>query len=693
MQAWGIPNMMRAVKDFDPSEKSDRPFAGTLFEHGVRGQLRTTDGIEVSMSSHEAKMYLGELSEALDAVHRGLSPKGSAIAWPAGLSGSIGFDLELITRDRHGGIVHSHFSVEGHGPLTVDDVLRMKNCSQGSLNELLLAAEAFLKRHVGNENPYGMQADVLDDEPPNVAMERVALDQVLSVLSTPWEMVGRALAPVLAASRELNRTAKLSDALSPEFARMAARMGINLGAIDLFTLTNGTVGPLTSAARRLEECLEDFSSTQRMVVELRLASSPRKTLEEVGFEIGVTRERVRQIQEKLERRIRYALGSDIRFVAAVLKEEQGPVVPKGHLDRRIDGVLAGQPTPISELIRNSLVAEMDYKLVRGYCLNDQAANLAGSLRRLAEEIADDVGLVDKEALIADLPGNDWRVFWPAFQHCCQFHDLYGFLSVRNSLRAHVKAAILSVGRPATKQEIARVSGLEEGQLGASLSNIESVTRADKHRWGIKEWIDDEYEGIVAEIVQRIDEDGGATTVERLLTELPEKFGVRPNSVHMFMQTDKFIIRNGLVSLAHESDLRLRNLDDVISGRDGEGDPYWTFLVEARFFDGYSVTGIPPEFAKALGCEPDEPTSVRVVNLPDWWDLSLSWRLASTTGASVGYLAKPLQQMGVQPGQKVRITIKGEGIVDLTVDEETADRSSAHEADAIVQRMIQRRRGL
>ena len=684
--------MTQTTRIIDSLEYSDRPLAGILFEHGVRGKLRPADGTKVSVSSHEAKMYLSELSEALDAVHRGLPPNGSAIAWPAGLSGSISFGLEMITRDR-ARVVHSQFSVEGHGPLTVDDLLRMKNFDQESLKELLLAAEEFLMRHIDNWNPAGMQADVDDDEPSCIATERVSLKEVLSALSTPWEMVGWSLAPVLAASRELNGTAKLSDALSPEFARMASRMGINLGAIDLSTLMNDTIGPLTRAARRLENYLGQLSSTQRMVVDLRLVSLPRKTLEEVGIEVGVTRARVWQIQEKLEQRIRYALGPDIRFVAAVLKEEQGPVVPKGHLDRRLDGVLAGLPTPIGGLIRNSLFAEMDYELDHGYYLNDQAADLVKSIRLLAEEIADDVGLVDKEALISGLPGNDWRTFWPAFQHCCQFHDLYGFLSVRNSMRAHIKTAILSAGRPVTKQEIAHISGIPEKRLGSSLSNIVSVARADKYRWGLREWIDDEYEGIVTEIIQRIHEDGGATTVERLLTELPEKFGVRPNSVYMFMQTDKFVIRDGLVSLAHESELRLRNLDDVITGRDSEGDPYWTFLVEARYFDGYSVMGIPPEFAKALGCEPDEPTSVRVVNLPDWWDLSLSWRLASTTGASMGYLAKPLQQMGVQSGQRVRITIRGEGIVDLTVDEESVDRSFAGEADEIVVRMIERRRGL
>ena len=172
-------------------------------------------------------------------------------------------------------------------------------------------------------------------------------------------------------------------------------------------------------------------------------------------------------------------------------------------------------------------------------------------------------------------------------------------------------------------------------------------KADKDRWGLKDWVDDEYDGIVGEIIQRIEEDGGATTTERLLTELPGKFGVNPMSVRAYMQTPKFVIQDGWISLANTSSIQLRDLDDVIDGRDHGGAPYWTFAVENRFFDGYSMTGVPPEFAKALGCAPDAGERVRIDNLPDCAELSIRWPLASTTGASLGYLERgPLSRTSI-----------------------------------------------
>ncbi len=659
-------------------------------KQSVCGKLRIVDETDVSLSADESKSYLREMSEALDAARDGSVPNGSSIAWPAGLSRSIAFGLETITRDQTR-VVHACFIVQGSGSLTVEDLLRMPNFDHERLIQLLLAVEEFLKQQVRIAGD--LQADSGHSEARRLLTERGNFNEVLRALSTPWEAVGRALAPVLAVSAELRGTTKLSDVFSPEIIRLASRMDVQIGATDLSTLMDSAGGPISASAQRVEGVLQRMSARQRLVVERRLVRSPRKTLEEVGGEIGVTRERVRQIQRNVERRIHNAFGTDLQLAASLLKEEQGPVVPKGYLDRRINEMLAGMSALVGGLIRNSLIGRMDYELIHGYYLDNQAADVVWSLRHLADKSADDVGIVDKETLMAELPSDDWRPFWPAFQHCCRFYELNGFFCLRNTTRARVKAAVMFIGRPATKQEIARISSLEESRIGASLSTIESVVRADKHRWGLREWIDDEYEGIVAEIVQRIDEDGGATTTERLLTELPEKFGVTENSVHTYVQTPKFVVRDGLVSLAHVSALKLRDFDDVISGRDIDGDPYWTFVVEARFFSGYSVTGVPPEFVKALGCKPDQRTSVRVANLPDWWELSLSWPLASATGASVGYLARPLGQLGAKPGQKVRIVIKGEGVVNLALDEETNDRTAAGEADAIVERMIERRRGL
>ena len=161
-----------------------------------------------------------------------------------------------------------------------------------------------------------------------------------------------------------------------------------------------------------------------------------------------------------------------------------------------------------------------------------------------------------------------------------------------------------------------------------------------------------------------------------------------------MQTPKFVIRDGCISMANVSSLPLRHLDDVIDGRDGNGAPYSRFTVEARFFDGYSVAGIPPEFAKALGCKPDEGKSVRIANLPRL-PRSVNTMATCVDDRSIARDTWPIHSgnSAPSPASVVRVTIRGLGLVDLTVEDEGMERSSTNHADTILARMKNRRRAL
>ena len=189
----------------------------------------------------------------------------------------------------------------------------------------------------------------------------------------------------------------------------------------------------------------------------------------------------------------------------------------------------------------------------------------------------------------------------------------------------------------------------------------------------------ERDGIADEIIRRIEENGGAIATERLLNELPNKPNVNKTSVRACMQTAKFVIRDGLISLASTSSVQLRKLDDVIDGRDRSGAPYWTFTVYARLLGGYCLTGVPSEFAKALGCAPDAAERIRIENMPGCRDLSLSWQRASSAGALLGHLAEPLRLLGLRPGQQARVTIRGQRLVELSADDSHAEPSGANQA--------------
>jgi len=75
----------------------------------------------------------------------------------------------------------------------------------------------------------------------------------------------------------------------------------------------GTTSLPVIVSRRLENTLNGFNERERVVLQSRLVQAPPATLEEVGVRLGVTRERVRQMQVKLERKTEKALGAENLF--------------------------------------------------------------------------------------------------------------------------------------------------------------------------------------------------------------------------------------------------------------------------------------------------------------------------------------------------------------------------------------------
>ena len=571
---------------------------------GLRRERPHSGTAPILLPSRAAsERHLLDLREALEAVRRDEMPEMHCLVWPEGLGRSVLPRMQLAVRTRNA--FNATGLTEGDSALTVRDLLGLQNFGRKSLMDLLLGLESFLREcirnrasipdQIGNETE-GTSPQRQDVYPPSAPQP-----------NSPWERAGNLLASILAAGAELYGTRSLASALHPDLVRLASRMGVSsdLEAVPLQELVDGTGGLASVASARLATVLETLSMAEHAIVEHRILRAPAKTLEEIGSEVGVTRERIRQLQKKLEWKVQVALMKELDVLAEVLKDQYGHLVADRQLEDRIQILLPSAPPMATRVFRQALIDKMGYTLHGGVYFDDHVNEVVEQLTSLARRIADDVGLVEEEQLIAALPSPDWCQVWPWIRDRCGWHDLFGQLGLRASSKAQAKAALLSIGRPATREEIGRLCGLSETRVGAYLSTVPSVVRADKERWGLKEWIDDEYDGIVGEIIQRIEEDGGTTTTERLLRELPSKFKVSPASVRSFMQTPKFVIRDGWISLASASTLQLRDLEDVIHGRDRTGDPYWTFVVDSRFLEGYSLTGVPPEFAKALGCEPDE----------------------------------------------------------------------------------------
>ena len=545
--------------------------------------------------------------------------------------------------------------MEGRGAVSAGQLLNITNFGILSLIDFMCVAESALEKRMARFI-IPSSTDNKDEHSEDTGYRRGV-----------WYNATESFDTLLAATREFYGVTTVGEALQLNLAKLAETIGIasDLDSISIQELTKDH-RIANTVIEELASVLASMSEREHFVCKHRLYTSSPMTHRDIGQQIGLTKGRVRQIQRTLEKTLHKVVGFQIDVMASLIGERLGPVTATTKFKQMIDNMFNNDEVTMSAsgLARQILTRRLNYSCRNGVYLNQTAIKVVAALQTAAKEVADDVGLIDEEALKGHLPDQEWNDFFPQLIEGCRFVRIDGWLALRDTKKARIKKALLEIGRLATIEEIAQVSGLSPNRLGSTLSAIPSVARADKTRWGLAERIDRVYEGIPAAIIQRINEDGGATSLQGLLKELPRWFGVSKLSVRAYIGSLQFTIRNGYVSLADKSAITLPDVNDVIDGRDSSGNPYWIFKVENRYFHGFSLSGFPPELARELGCEPNGNKQAMIAYPSGCGKLSVIWRLTSPTGASLGHLADPLQRLGVTEGAQVRLVIKGVGVVEL-----------------------------
>jgi len=680
--------------------------------------------------SSQSTIESAYLSKLVSLVEHILPPRG-LIVIPEKLDNSEVAVYPLRTRTINA--IERAGLLQRQEPISVGDLLSVLNFGITSLIDLMCVAEratemrqcfsVSIPKNDHGEEPTSDE-HTLQDAGQDASIDENVSDETRTGeevrITEAWDRVIRSLEKLLNAAREFYGVQTVGDALKLNLASLASALEIasSLDSVSIADLTSGN-RLAHNILNKLEIVLASMSPTERIILERRLYATRPLTLRKLGQLIDLSSERIRQLGLEIYQTLDEAIGQEVSIAARLLRERIGPFVAAQDFEYAVINFFGQTELDAltSELPISVLEKELNYSYADGMYLNHHAAHVVRCLKIIAPQLSDDVGLInesalhnllrggdttridltadliDEEALYKLLRKDDWAEHLPILTRFCGFHRVVGKLALRDTHKARAKAALIEIGRPATKEEIACTADLDPSRIGGHLSAISSIARADKTRWGLEEWIDDVYEGIPAEILQRINEDGGVTTLNRLLYELPRLFGVSESSVRSYVGTPQFILNDGCVSLADPSTIALRTLEDVIDGRTVDGEPYWIFKVEDRYFDGYSLTGFPPELARELGCSPNESTRIPLTSPEGCRDLSVSWRLSSVAGASLGYLAYPLRELGVLNGSHVRLIIKSPRAIELHDDANctTPADSSVRSADSILERMKNRRK--
>jgi len=403
-----------------------------------------------------------------------------------------------------------------------------------------------------------------------------------------------------------------------------------------------------------------MDSVEEIILRRRiLAMNSTSTLDELGIAVGLTRERVRQIQVKTKDRLAEALAEDgsrlMVWQGSALRAMIGSMWPIDEDEYlKFIRTAIGRPWETDD----DTVALLHWA-AGGYRILGQWLCASGTIppdTGLVLRFADEAGVVDVEALKQDLRSAGLRdaVLERWLTDTGQTRILDGQTILWAGSVADKCAAVLGArGRPADTDWL--VNAISEGHSVRSTRNRlfedPRFVRTSKSLWGLRSWGMEEYTGIADELKQRIEEQGGFAKLSDLARELADAFGVKESSVRVYAEAPMFILEAGI--------LRLRGADEpypidreVARARGcyvADGKVSYLLAVDKDAIRG-SGRSCPEQLAAALGVIPGSPKEFA----HDLGRLLVTWVETSGLGPSLGSTRSLVESLGAGSGDWLRL---------------------------------------
>lgn len=454
------------------------------------------------------------------------------------------------------------------------------------------------------------------------------------------------------------------DAYAPPDVRQALAV---VDGSDLVALTSGLEYryDVFAAIRRVLA----FSPRSLDVLKTRLYAGKRKrTLQELGLELNVTRERVRQIEGELKKQIEARLAASenagVRRAAARLRDQVGGCRRLTDLPERAAWGLDLQeaPTPEQALHARFLMALAGpWHEHQQWLLHQSWADLP---RRTQEELSErlkDGPIPEPEVLAllraAGVPEADADVW---LRLVCRCRVIDGLVVEWTGSMADKAAAILQMrGEPLSLEEIAEALGPDTNfrSMINQIQGDERFMRRGLKLYGLRRWGGEEYTTIKEEIEQEIEREGGAATLEHLISTLCSQFGVSEASVRAYSGDAPFIrTPDGRIAVGEGKARYERRAIEDCRGCFQLG-PSWAWRVVV---DGEIVRGsgrpVPTAMVQHLGIRPGE---VRTMQTPVG-EIALRYGRQAT----IGSLRRAAAHVGALEGDRLFVVLQSEASLEF-----------------------------
>lgn len=328
------------------------------------------------------------------------------------------------------------------------------------------------------------------------------------------------------------------------------------------TNTANEFTPIESAPPSLAESLTmllfSFDEREYAIATQRLMAEQSSTLDEIGKEFNITRERVRQIEKALRNEITTLLDGEFHLSErlAAMFEAEGPILRYATAARiipELESTVEPEGLAILPLIGN--LCSPTFSVSDGWLATPSIDDAIKLVKTDLPQAADEYGVVDLAPSASHANAEQRERETRNFTDWLTYSDvmLYKNHAILGRTQGDRAAAVLSVEQhPLTTEEIAeRINAGNARSLANRLAVDERIMRVDIGTWALRGWGLEEYSGIRQEIRERIERNGGSVRLDALVEELSSQFSISPNSVVTYASTLPFLSSHGVVTLADE----------------------------------------------------------------------------------------------------------------------------------------------
>lgn len=317
-------------------------------------------------------------------------------------------------------------------------------------------------------------------------------------------------------------------------------------------------------ARLVKNAMDALDERASLVLSRRMFADKPQTLDELGRELNLTRERVRQIESKARSAIVELLrqGGVLEQVAANLRNLIAPVLALDDLEALLPAVaevVEGVGQPVWRILDR---LDDSYEIEDGWCAAPSIAGARDAMRTRLQELADRHGVVrldDVESVGAYQPEPQSGQVLRRWLTYCGYTLIGEHVLTKTRSIADCAAALLSIrSTPLGSQEILELlhQGRSLGTLKNAMGADERFERVDRDRWALAEWGLEAYVGVRALVREEIGRSGGQIAQEELVERITGRYNVSASSVIAYASAAPFESKGGIVRmLAADKDVR------------------------------------------------------------------------------------------------------------------------------------------